>query len=54
MPARNAVELQALTGLDVESAQLKGIALKTKEDGKPLFDCMDVKRYLAQGSGDDE
>ena len=52
--AINAVELQALTGLDVESAQLKGIALKTKEDGKPLFDCMDVKRYLARGSGDDE
>ncbi len=52
--AINAVELQALTGLDVESAQLKGIALKTKEDGKPLFDCMDVKRYLAQGAGDDE
>ena len=52
--AINAVELQALTGLDVESAQLKGIALKTKEDGKPLFDCMDVKRYLALGSGDDE
>lgn len=52
--AINAVELQALTGLDVESAQLKGIALKTKEDGKSLFDCMDVKRYLARGSGDDE